>query len=210
MREGLAAAYGSLSPAAAQVLGALAVLPTPTMPDHVPLTCAGLRPREAVGALDELVSCHLLTLVARTTPGPNRYRVHRLVAALVLDGDDSEVVPAEAVIRAAHSWGMLAAETLRRIDAPQARRDGSPVDLPDRALADPGRWLREERANLAAVLALGRARGRPELAARIAAALTWESGYPDRPGEHVDGEQSCLGHGAPPLSAAAERSGRAR
>ncbi|MEV0135937.1 BTAD domain-containing putative transcriptional regulator [Dactylosporangium sp. NPDC050688] len=189
VREGLAAAYASLSPAAAQVLDTVAGLPTPTAPDWVPVTCSGLAPREAVRALDELVRCHLLTVVPQATPGPNRYRVHRLVAALVL-GADGGGAPADAVTRAAHTWGVLAAEALRRIDAPPARGDGPPVDLLDRTLADPGRWLIEERANLAAVLALARDRDWPELSVRVAAAL---AGDDDR------------GRADPPLPAAGRR-----
>ncbi|MGC4897325.1 hypothetical protein [Micromonospora sp. DT31] len=41
-------------------------------------------------------------------------------------------------------------------DAHRTPRDSPPADLRDRALADPGRWLREGRPNLAAVLALAR------------------------------------------------------
>lgn len=174
VRDSLAAVYRSLSPAAARVLAAMAGLPTPTVPDWVPMTCAGLDPREAVRALDELVRCHLLTLAPQTTPGPNRYRVHRLVAALTLDGGHSPGAPGDAVTRAAQTWGVLATEALRRIDAPRTRYGTSPVDLRDRALADPGRWLREERPNLAAVLALARARDWPELALRMTAALAGE------------------------------------
>ncbi|MEU6077259.1 BTAD domain-containing putative transcriptional regulator [Micromonospora sp. NPDC047074] len=184
VRDGLAAVHRSLSPTAARVLAAVARLPTPTVPDWVPVTCAGLGSREAVRALDELVRCHLLTLAPRAAPGPNRYLVHRLVAAFLADGD---APPGDPVARAAHTWGALAAEAVRRIDAPGLPSgcdpDLAPADLRDRALADPGGWLREEQANLAAVLALARERDWPELAVRVAAALADHRRYgcADRP-----------------------------
>ncbi|MEU9510046.1 BTAD domain-containing putative transcriptional regulator [Micromonospora sp. NPDC048170] len=176
VRDGLTAVHRSLSPTATRVLSAVVRLPTPSVPDWVPLTCAGLGTREAVRALDELVRRHLLILAHRGVPGPNHYLVHPLVAAFIAtDVGGGDTPPADPVARAAHTWGVLAAEAVRRIDTPGPPRgdgrDALPVDLRERALADPAGWLREERANLAAVLVLAGERDWPQLAVRVAAAL---------------------------------------
>ncbi|MFD6636827.1 BTAD domain-containing putative transcriptional regulator [Micromonospora chalcea] len=174
VREGLAAVHRSLSPSATRVLAAAAQLPTPSVPDWVPVACAGLGAREAVRVLDELVRCHLLTLAPGSAPGPNRYLVHRLVAAFVAAGEGGDPPGDDPVARAAHTWGVLAGEAVRRITASPHPAEPTPppdVDLHNRTLADPAGWLRKERANLIAVQALAQDRDWPELADRIAAAL---------------------------------------
>ncbi|MBQ1023993.1 AfsR/SARP family transcriptional regulator [Micromonospora sp. C95] len=172
MRDNLAPSFRALTTAASLTLRRLAVLPTATVPDWAPTICAGLAPREAMQALDELVGTHLLTPVPRQTVGPHRYLLPNLVRTYALtaatDGSPHIDVPVDQVLaRAADGWSVLAQEAVQRL-APGAGRPTadrhpppgtasrllfSPAEL-DRLLIRPRDWLRDESENLATMVAV--------------------------------------------------------
>ncbi|BCJ69560.1 AfsR/SARP family transcriptional regulator [Polymorphospora rubra] len=172
MRDNLAPSFRALSAAASLTLRRIAVLPTVTVPDWAPTVCAGLAPREAMQALDELVGSHLLTPVPRQTVGPHRYLIPNLVRsyALTAAADESPLTAVSAnqvLARAVDGWSVLAQEAVRRLAPSCGRRMDdrhpqpgrsprllfSPAEL-DRLLAMPRDWLHEEQENLATVVAV--------------------------------------------------------
>ncbi|WP_327041315.1 NB-ARC domain-containing protein [Micromonospora ureilytica] len=177
MRDILAPSFRRLSAAASLALRRVAVLPTATIPDWAPTVCAGLAPREAMRALDELVGSHLLTPVPRQSFGPHRYALPDLVRTYALttaaDEPPHSVVSADqALARAVDGWSVLAREAAHRLASPRARRMAtrqpsprscsrplfSPAEL-DRLLVAPRDWLHEEQANLATVVAVANEQG---------------------------------------------------
>ncbi|WBB51950.1 AfsR/SARP family transcriptional regulator [Verrucosispora sp. WMMD573] len=194
MRDNLAPSFRALTAAASLALRRLAVLPTATVPDWAPTICAGLAPREAMQALDELVGSHLLTPVPRQTVGPHRYLLPNLVRTYALttaaDGSPHADVPVTQVLaRAADGWSVLAQEAVRRL-APCPGRPApdwppppgtasrllfSPAEL-DRLLVRPQDWLRDESENLATMGAVAGERRWSRPAAAIADAVSRATG----------------------------------
>ncbi|MEE6261307.1 AfsR/SARP family transcriptional regulator [Plantactinospora sonchi] len=189
MRDILAPSFRRLSATAGLALRRVAVLPTATIPDWAPTVCAGLAPREAMQALDELVGAHLLTPVPRQSFGPHRYVLSELVRAYALSTAANEpphsVVSADqALARAVDGWSVLAREAAYRLAPARARRmlprqSSSrswsrplfpPAEL-DRLLAAPRDWLHEEQANLATVVAVANGQGWTRPASAIAGAV---------------------------------------
>ncbi|MDG4796332.1 AfsR/SARP family transcriptional regulator [Micromonospora sp. WMMD1082] len=190
MRDNLAPSFQALSATASLTLRRIATLPTATIPDWAPTICAGLSPREAMQAWDELVGSHLLAPVPRQTVGPHRYVLPDLVRSHALTTAPDEPPHAalstdQALARAVDGWSFLAQEAVHRLAPPHRRRMAarhaplgrcsrrlfSPAEL-DRLLAAPRDWLREEQENLATVLTVAIERGWTRPAAVISGVMT--------------------------------------
>ncbi|MEE6259353.1 AfsR/SARP family transcriptional regulator [Plantactinospora sonchi] len=176
VRASLSLSYRALSDEARRLLRRLGSFGTADWPQWVASALLDRADGPARMLLHQLADVHLVEPLGRDAVGQQRYRLHDLVAEYARERNTVDDQPAErgaAVERLLSGWLALAGEADQRLATPEPPEASPPSGDGQRALrVDPRAWFETERAGLLAAVDQAVRADLPDLAGRLALAVS--------------------------------------